>query len=175
MKKIINKELSNYDVEKRFIDWIVKIQILKMQIEKLDKTSGFLISSIASFLLKSQIIEFELKQLLTALDLHFNNISRPHFLKRKIRTPKDFDRFTLGKIVGEINLFDWDKLDEMKDNLGFLVKKRNDFVHNLFGNDKNIKELEKEAKIGIIIANNVIRKIEELESFLKEEMSATFR
>lgn len=48
-------------VYKKFVDWRVKIRVLKDQISEIEKFKKIPIFAIVLFLLKTEIIEFELK------------------------------------------------------------------------------------------------------------------
>ena len=148
-------------VAAKIVDWQMKNQFLIGEVSKLEKGKKFPIFIIMAFLLKSQLIEFELKQLITGLDLHF--------LKTTIRKPNQLDekRFTLGRLRNEINKYEGSFLDDLKRYLSSLVTLRNEFVHELF-NPGSINELVTKAKSGLKIANKVIESIETTNDFLKE-------
>lgn len=92
---------SEDDPRKRLIEWLVKIRFLKDQIEKLEQLKDLVIIPIAVFLLKSQIIEFELKQIIFSLDLHLYSQNRSKLMNRRVRTPKDLEGLTLGGLARE--------------------------------------------------------------------------
>lgn len=181
--KIINKE--KYDPRKVLVGWLAKIKFLKDQIEKLEQLKDLVIISIAVFLLKSQIIEFELKQIIFSLDLHLYSQNRSKLVNRLIRRPKDLDGLTLGELVREFKQFitsseppvlvdnkveTQDKnglFKELKQDLTLLVKKRNEFTHRLFSLEKDVSILTKEAQEGIKIANKTLKLLEVLEIELK--------
>lgn len=151
---------------KGYFDWMGKDLFLKDGISKIEKFKNP-IFQIAAFLLKTQLIEFELKQLISAFDLHLYFSNYSEILKRKTKTPKEMDerRMTLGKLNKELNDYEGDFLDDLKANLEELNKFRNKFVHQLFGpGSKN--ELIKECKKGLIVANKVIKNIETVNEVL---------
>lgn len=154
---------------KEVVGWRVKNDFLKKQIGTLEKTKNFPIFCISCFLLKSQLIEFELKQLITSLDLHLSSFNTSPVLETVIKTPKHLDdrKMTLGKLKDEIDKYDGKILDELKKNLSGLVKLRNSFVHELF-NPGNINELIVSSEKGLEVANNVIKSIETVDELLKE-------
>lgn len=176
--------MEKLDHRKRVVEWFVKIQILKDQIGKLEKLKDFPIIGIAAFLLKCQIIEFELKQIISSLDLHLYFQSTSKHFKRRVRTPKDLDDFTLGKLVREFSQFirpsdflisikleqkriEKDILKELKAVLDKVVTKRNEFTHRLFSPGKDTNVLIKEAESGISDVNRALELFEELEKELK--------
>lgn len=151
----------------RVVDWRVKNRFLKDQISNLEKLGSFPIIGISMFLLKTQLVEFELKQLITAIDLHahFRGISK-HI---KTRTPKDLDdqKMTLGVLKNEIYRYRFKFLNKLKSDLSELVKIRNEFVHGLF-NPGSLGDVIKNSKKGLQVVNKVAREIENVENFLKE-------
>lgn len=162
-------KLQRNESFKAIVDWRVKNEFLKNQIIALEKTKEFPIFSVLSFLLKTQLVEFELKQLITSLDLHlyFSNTSK--VLKIKTRTPKDMDerRMTLGNLKNEIYQYEGKVLENLQEQLSKLVGLRNDFVHKLF-NPGSISELIGKSDNGLKIATKVLKEIESVEKFLKE-------
>lgn len=182
-KSKLNKSID--DPRKRFVDWLVKIKFLKDQIEKLEQLKDLVIISIAVFLLKSQIIEFELKQIIFSLDFHLYSRNRSKLVNRLVRTPKDLEGLTLGELVREFKKFitsseppvlvgnkaaSRDKdgfLKELKQDLTLLVEKRNEFTHRLFAIGKDVSILTDEAQKGIKIANKTLKLLEVLEIELK--------
>ncbi len=176
--------MEKLDPRKRVVEWFVKIQILKDQIGKLEKLKGFPIIGVAAFLLKCQIIEFELKQIIFSLDFHLYSQSVSKHFRRRVRTPKDLDDFTLGKLVREFSQFirpsdplvsikleqkrvKKDILKELKEVLDEVVIKRNEFTHRLFSPGKDTNALIKEAEDGISNVNKTLELFEELEKELE--------
>ena len=129
----------------------------------------FPIFSISCFLLKTQLVEFELKQLISSLDQHLYFSIFSQILKIKTRTPKDLDEkiLTLGKLKDEINKYEGSFLNKLKKDLSSLVKLRNNFVHSLF-NLGSINAMISEAEKGLNVANEVIKSIESVNTFLKD-------
>ncbi len=156
------------DPKKKVVDWWVKNRFLKSQIGTLERLKDFPILSISCFLLKTQLVEFELKQLITSLDLHLYFSNSSQVLKMSTRTPKDLDekRLTLGKLKDEINKYEGSFLDDLKQDISNLVTLRNDFVHKLF-NPGSISELTINAEEGLKVANQAIKSIESVNKFLK--------
>lgn len=154
---------------KKIVEWNVKNDFFKNQISMLEETKDFPIFAVSGFLLKAQLVEFELKQLISSLDLHMYFSNSSQILKKKTRTPKSLDDkiLTLGKLKDEIEKFDGDFLKDLKANLSNLVGLRNKFVHKLF-NPGSINEMIKNAESGLATANDVIKSIEDVNKFLKE-------
>ena len=153
----------------KIVDWRVKNNFLREHISNFEKLKDCSIFSIASFLLKTQLIEFEIKQLITGLDLHLLFSYPSKDLRRKPRTSKDLEdrRMTLGALSEEICLFEGTAVKDLGDNLGKLVKIRNKFVHGLFNPDKIIN-LINEAKTGLELANLVLKNIDSVNEYLKK-------
>lgn len=168
---------------KRLVEWIVRVKFLKGQIEKLERLKDLVIISISVFLLKCQIIEFEIKQTIFSLDFHLYSQNRSELINRQVRTPKDLENLTLGQLVGEFKKFvtssdvpistgrntklnDKSILNQLKQKLGILVKKRNKFTHKLFSLREETSILAKDAQEGIDIANKTLKLLERLENEL---------
>ena len=102
-------KLNNLRIEKDprkiIVEWWAKIGFLKNQISKLEQLKDFPVFAVAAFLLKCQIIEFELKQIISSLDLHLYFQTESKHFKKRVRTPKDLDDLTLGKLVNAFNQF----------------------------------------------------------------------
>lgn len=156
-------------IAEEIVDWQIKNEFLKKQIDALGKVKNLPIFQISSYLLKTQLIEFELKQLITGLDQHLFFSSRSKVLKLQTRTPKDLDekRMTLGDLKEEIKRFEGSILKELQATLPKLVKLRNEFVHQLF-KPGSIKELNQKSEEGLKLADEVIVYIEKIDKFLKK-------
>lgn len=184
-------KLNNLRIEKDprkiIVEWWVKISFLKNQISKLEQLKNP-VFVVAAFLLKCQIIEFELKQIISLLDLHLYFQTESKHFKKRVRTPKDLDdlKLTLGNLVNVFNQFirpsdpivsiklkddkkdsQKDILNELKDILDKVVVKRNEFTHRLFSPGKDIQILIKEAESGIDDTNKALELFKELEKEIK--------
>lgn len=161
-----NKVIKRSKAFREIADWWGKVAFLKKQIEYLDKLKNAPSLAFASFLLKAQLIEFELKQLFSGLDLHlaFNNHSK--ILKRKIKRPIDVNKWTLGKLKDEIKKYKGEFLNDLVVDLENFHSVRNKLIHHLF-DPGNIEDLVKEAKRGLISANKTIKELERVNEFLK--------
>lgn len=176
---------EGYGPRKRLVAWLVKIRFLKGQVEKLEQLKDLVIVSIAVLLLKCQIIEFELRQVIFSLDLYLYSQNRSKLMNRLVRTPKDLEDLTLGQLVRDFKQFITSSdppvlvdnkgnsqgkngfLKELKQDLTLLVKKRNEFTHKLFSLGKDVSILTNEAQEGIKIANKTLNLLERLENELK--------
>lgn len=168
-KSKLQSKINESKIFQKIVDWRVKNKFLKDQIAALEKAKDVPILPITSLSLKTQLIEFELKQLITSLDLHLAFSNRSKILKIKVKTPKEMDekRMTLGLLSEEIEKYEGGFLGSLKENLKGLVKLRNKFVHRLF-NPGSLDELIQESDKGLKKANEVIKNIEMSEKFLKE-------
>lgn len=164
-----SRTLADLDF-KKIVDWHVKNEFIESQVSLLEGSKDHPIIAISCFLLKSQLIEFELKQLIFSLDSHLYFSTRSLAdLKRKTRTPKDLDndKLTLGRLEKEINKFEGKFLQELKTELGELVSLRNHFVHKLF-NLGSLNELLTNAETGLKLANKTIESIRSVNRYLEE-------
>ncbi len=151
------------DYFREMSNWLAKIRFLKEEINLLEAKE----SPIIAFILKTCLIEWELKQLIFSLDLHLHFNNKSEYLTKKIMTPNDMDaeKWTLGKINKELKKYEGDFLNDLKINLEGLVDLRNEFIHGLFG-PGSIDDLINKSYKGLIIANKVINDIEQVKAFL---------
>jgi hypothetical protein len=167
-QKIIEKYKNNSNF-KAIIDWQTKIDFLNSQCKAISKINKFPIFPIVAFILMAQSIEFELKQLITSLDLYsnVNNIYKGNKIWIKVRAPKDIndERLMLGGLIREIKKISYYRIDKQQDLNNFL-KIRNKFTHNLF-DVENMDNLIKEAAWGIKLADKISKDIKEAKTFLK--------
>jgi hypothetical protein len=182
----INKVDDNYF--KQFSDWQRKISFLEDQISKFDKLKDFPIFSIASFLLKTQLTEWKLRQLIPLLDFHLNYFNNSPILKLKIKVPSknrkvkskiskaqdqlSLEKLTLGQLINGIESYEsvgdqFLKFEELKANLRKLQELRNKFVHHIF-DIGDIDDLVSDSEKGLKIAEEVIKNIEEVYKILNQ-------
>ena len=161
------------DPEKLFKDWYIKVRLLQNEIDELKKVQNFSILTVAVFLLKCQVIEFELKQFIFGLDVYLHSRNLSKFINRRTRTPAEFDsdKLTLGRLKQKIDEFEGDILQNLQGNLKLLVGKRNVFTHKLFSPGKDVAGLKKEAKEGIKIADEVLDNLASIEEKLGHKNS----
>lgn len=146
--------------------WLYKIDFLKDEINKLEKLESFPIIRISVFLLKSQLIEFELEHQLYSIDFYLYAHNNSKLIKREVRTPKKLDQLTLRKLVNEYKQLRGKELVELNTYLKRLVDLRDNFTHHLFSIDKNTKKMSDDSDRGIEIANKVLTLIKDLDSKL---------
>lgn len=150
-------------------EWFAKISFLEDQISNLEKLKKSIIIGVSVFLLKTQLIEFELKQLIFSLDQHVFFSSRSEILKRKVRTPKELEdeKMGLSALRKELGKYKGQFLKKLYQQLKELVKLRNSFTHHLFGLGST-EDMIKDSERGIKIANKVIKEIDSIDQHLKE-------
>jgi hypothetical protein len=166
--KMTNSEFTKY--QKQQLNWQFKVDFLKEEIKKLGQEKKYPIFWIASFLLKTQVIEFEIKQLFSSLDLEIEvNLRKSGAtLHRNIRNPEDFDGKMLGQTLNCFYEFDGIVTNDLKNNLKRLNTLRNDFTHRMFDLDKDIKQILSNAKKGVDLANKILDQITNLKQKIDE-------
>lgn len=155
----------------RLQTWRVKVDLLKDQINKLAKLKDFPIFCIAAFLLKSQIVEFELKEMFISLDLEVAiklRISNSD-LTREIRDPSDFDNKTLGQTITCFCEYKGMVTEKLKKQLQDLNALRNKFTHHMFDAKTDIRTLTDDAEKGLALANVILDQLNTLSLKLKEK------
>lgn len=145
------------------LDWFRKIERIKNEIKDLEKVSNVTTIYISVFLLKSQLIEFELKQLINTLDQHLYFTSGSTILKIRVKTPLFLSKQkqTMGDLIQELERYDGVLLNDIKVRLQLLKKTRNQFTHNLFG-PGSLNRLIEEAETGIQLANMILGELEKI-------------
>ena len=108
-------------------DWWQKILYLENQVDSLEKIKGIPTISISVFLLKTQYVEFQLKQLITSIDQHifFSNFSS--VIKPQVRTPRQLEDSNirmLGQILNELKKYKGESLKNLISYLGELNKNK---------------------------------------------------
>ena len=160
---------KRWEVVKQLAEWHAKNKFLKDQISKLEKFKDFPIFSIAVFILKTELIEYELKQLISLLDAYLWTLEinfTPVILTRKLRMPNDLDDLTFGKLAKELNQYHGEFLKDLQTTLPQLVSLRNKFIHGLF-KPEDLKSLMVEIEKGLIIVDEVIRNLNDVYKFLE--------
>lgn len=160
-------EKSKQNVLVKAEDWFRKIHHIKNEIESLERIKNVTSISVSVFLLKSQLIEFELKQLFTSIDQHLIFSSSSKIIKLKIRTPSFLDnqRQTLGSLIDELDRYESELLELLKEKLKKLKKIRNAFTHNLFS-PGSLGDLTADAEKGIQLANEALKELELIDNVL---------
>jgi hypothetical protein len=165
----LQSKIKNDIAFKKMVDWKEKIKFLKEQILEVEKKTDLKIAPVVSFILKSQLIEWEIKQLITRLELHLGFSNSSQVLKKKIIMPLEMDekRWTLGKLIEELKRYEGEFLKDLQIRLEEFKSLRNKFIHCLL-NPGSIADLIKEAEQGLNIANRIISDIEQANKFLDE-------
>lgn len=163
----MNKSIK--DLGKRLNDWFIKINFLRDQIDSLSKVNSP-IALIAAFLLKAQLIEFELKQLLFALDLHYSENNSSNILKKEKRVPRYFDdkRYTLGRLIDEVNKYEGAFLEPLQKDLDGLNSLRVKFSHHLFQSESSLDDLINDAAKGLKVCDRLIIEFEKCNLVLSD-------
>ncbi|MDD5567158.1 MAG: hypothetical protein PHH01_03090 [Patescibacteria group bacterium] len=170
MKKDISDKVdkkNDTDIVDWYKQWWFKVDVIKGQIEKIEKLNNYTIFSLSSFILKTLLIEFELKQFLSRLELYISTHNDSEIVHIRSRTPKDFDddKFTLGRLTKELSKYEGKLFMNLNKNLEILKSKRNKYIHKLF-NPGNIVDMHDELLNGIKLTNTIIKEISEINSKL---------
>lgn len=179
-RKAYNKSVRDL-ISKKFVEqivsWYAKIDFLKQQLSVLEKLKTFPIIRIATFLLKCQLIEFELKQLIFTLDEHLLENNQSRILKRKVKTPKQLDdsKITLGGLAKELSNYDGALLKILLRDLNNLVSIRNNFTHRLFDNRFTTNDLLQDSGKAIPLANKILEEIKNADFAITGMKNRTFQ
>lgn len=168
LKSHTGKHDNALKIAEKIVDWKVKNQFLTSQISSLERLKDFPVIGTSAFLLKAQLVEFELKQLISSLDLHALFTHQLWWKRKKARTPVQLDKqkLTLGGLKKEIEKYKFEFLKDLNAHLIKLVELRNEFVHSLF-NLGSIKDLIVKSERGLRSANKVIEDIRKINTYLE--------
>jgi len=170
-----------YKSKKTFVDWMVKIDLLKDQISKLSGFEDTTILAISRLILLSQVVEWELKQLLSSVGFEYALLKL--IPKERNKTPKDYDGHTLGMLSSELRQYEKIKdvggLKNLSRKLGSrksgFVKLRNDFAHKLFDPSTSIKDLHDDAVKGAKMADEILSDIEKISRESRDRVDKLLR
>lgn len=179
MAKVKNKDMQDWLAE--HTQWQNKIADIKTEISYLsDLQANPIINAptlcIAVFLLKSQMIEFEIKNIIISLDhiVELNLDINESKIKRKTHTHKDLDAYTLGKTIGILSEYVHPEVitEEFKNDLNDLNKLRNKFTHKLFEKGPTLDDIRKEAADGIKATDLVAEYINKCKETINKDMQS---
>ncbi len=154
---------------KRWYKWREKISDLSQQILKLQPEGEPSIIAVSKFLLTSQLVEFQLRELL--LTLGFNEWLKSG--KDYISDPADFDekQYTLGALVNKelIKYINVVGVKLLLKRLKTLVRQRNQFTHGLFGSHLPIEKLQPLSVKGSTLGESLLVSMLQLERKMNDK------
>jgi hypothetical protein len=161
----ISKEIGSEQYRKRWVSWTLKRKYLESAVMALEKLSDEPFFKVLVFLTKSQMAEFEIKQLLFRLNM---NSQRGHtgLVFRMPKSPSDYDA-PMGRLSKELDGYYSPILKNLQENFGKLVKKRNLFAHHLFESG-SIEEMNKEASSALPLVNTVLKEINDVSNIIHD-------
>lgn len=133
------KELKN-----SYINYIRPFDKLSDGIDELNKTN-VPAAKIAYFLFKSQYTETKLKDLIIGLNYFLEFASKDFSVYKRAKTANDFKEKTLGQLIYELKKYESKSLNKLVSSLSIVHEKRNEFTHELFIQNKDIRQLGEEA------------------------------
>ena len=147
----------------KILDWYQKYNHLRKLIGELE-SEGKVETTIMSFMLHAQLIEYRLKKEINLLNHFINNemTSDSNFsLSTKSVEEVEEENITLGQLIKKLDSYQSRHITELKKTLGKLKGYRNKFAHSMF-NQGSLKSLESSALEGNKIASNAWNQLEEL-------------
>lgn len=147
------------DPQSSFEDWREKLLYLQKNIQgKLPNESlkdPFKV--LIAFVMKTQLIDWEIKQLISHLNDHVRSQLSESPIKLKPRSPRQLsdERLTLGKLINELERFKDTDVDKIITDLRRLQKVRNTYVHNLFL-PGSLADLVRDLRQAIKISDRVL-------------------
>lgn len=152
-------------------EWLAKVEFIKSQIKSLEGLRQYPIINISLFILKSQLLEFDIKQLITSLDIHLRFANSSLKVKRIIRTPKELDkmRLGLGGLIQLLREFEIDSLNETIKKLNKLNDIRVKCNHYLLDSDTTILNINLSVNEGIKLYEQINSELQSIENILAVE------
>lgn len=162
------KKIPGFETTLRELaEWAAKVKIIKRQLELAEKyLTKFVIVEYGVFLLKSQLVEYELKYLLTDLDLHLRFSNASTILKIHTRKPNELEGLNLGNLITEIKKIEGELLKNLIKDLNVLNGERRMIAHYLFDLKYKIRDLNSKCEHGIKLTNQVLNEIEKIKKEL---------
>lgn len=126
------------------------------------------ILTISAHLIKLQLLEYEIKQLLLILDKSIETQLKAGKSVIKIlpKNKKDIEKLPLGRAIEQFLVYDNDIVNPIKPRLGHINTSRNNFVHHLFSSKVCAEILAKEALLQRKDVEFVIEELRRLEKYL---------
>lgn len=152
-------DFTEAELKKKIFDHIWPYEKLKIDVEELDKLN-LPAAKIASFLLKCQLVEHELKNLIVFLD-EVTIQSTKGLPFTKIRSDEKIKKLQyelgLGQLKNELKEFRNPDLKKIIDKIETFKKARDKFTHRLFSQNNDISDLAKES---VFQQNNAVECLE---------------
>lgn len=147
------------------LKWYEKYSYLHKFINNLEQKME-IGSSITSFMLNSQLIEYRLKKEINLLSHYINSNITDTRLKLVSKSVEEIEeeKMTLGNLIKELDYYEGKQLINLKKILKELVHYRNLFIHRLF-NIGTLEEIEKAALKGNQLANKAWNEMDEINYF----------
>jgi hypothetical protein len=158
------KELKN-----SYINYIRPFDKLSDGIDELNKTN-IPAAKIAYFLFKSQFTETKLKDFIVGLNYFLEFASKDFSVYKKAKTANDFKEKTLGQLIYELKKYQSKSINKLISSLSLVHEKRNEFTHELFMQNKDIRQLGEEA---IEYTKNVEQCLKFIQEAWKEVLKLT--
>ena len=138
------------ELERNYVNQVKPIDKLIQGVNNFSKNNDPL-SQIALFIIRAQLVEFRIKELILGIDYFLEKSTNMHPVYRKQNTKKDegVNKLTLGQVIKELENYEGNsikylckKLNELKFN-----KNRIKFAHKLFEQNQDTNLLGRDATV----------------------------
>lgn len=137
------------EIKRSYLSLIYPFDKLVDGVDELGKINSPM-AQIALFLFKAQLVETRLRELILGINyfLQKKNSGLPIYRKLNSEARQRLKNLTLSKLCEELNNYQSTSVEKLKGTLGQFAHSegRNRFNHELFNQNKSIRELEQEAK-----------------------------
>ncbi len=137
------------EIKKSYLNLVHPSDKLIDGVEELNKI-GAPAASIAHFLLKAQLVETRLRELVLGISYFLEKANKKLPIHRKLNSKykTKLNNMTLSQLCDEVNNYNSESVEKLMNKLGQFAHSegRNRFNHDLFNQTKEIHELSDEAK-----------------------------
>lgn len=153
------------ELEKNYINQVKPIDNLIQSVNNFSKNNDPL-SQIALFIIKAQLVEFKIKELILGVDYFLEKATNTHPIYRKQNNKKNqgVNKLTLGNVIKELENYGGKSnqtLCQQLSNLKF-NSNRNKFAHKLFEQNQDVNVLSREASTYSKDADKILTLIQEV-------------
>ncbi len=153
------------ELEKNYINQVKPIDKLIQGVNNFSKNNDPL-SQIALFIIKAQLVEFRIKELILGVDYFLEKSTNMHPIYRKRNSKKDegVNKLTLGQVIKELENYEGKSNQGLCGELKKLKfnKNRIKFAHKLFEQNQDVNLLSREASTYSKDADKILTLIQDV-------------
>ncbi len=135
------------EIKRNYLNLVHPFDKLIDGVEELNKI-GVPAASIAYFLFKAQLVESRLRDLILGINYFLEKANKklPIYRRLNHENKKRLKNSTLSQLCDELNCYQSQLVEKLKNKLSQFSTERNKFNHELYNQNKDIRDLSEEAK-----------------------------